>query len=88
MGEALGGGGKGAHRWRSGVRWSRNRHSSAGEAWDVVARGRAGGMGSIGRDGGGGGEWHGIERAGGRRGVEQDAQGRTSGAGSGGRGRT
>jgi hypothetical protein len=63
MGEALGGGGRGAHRWQGGARQSRKRRSSAGEAWDggcsgvrsgQVAGGWVGGTGSIGRDGGGG----------------------------------
>jgi hypothetical protein len=66
MGEALGGGGRGAHRWRGGARWSRKKRSSAGEAWDGGCSGvRSGGWhGSIGPDGGGGGV-----RAGGPRGV-------------------
>jgi hypothetical protein len=60
MGEALGGGGRGNHQWWGGVRRSRKRDSSAGSRGmeDAVSRGRAawgraGGTGSISRDGGG-----------------------------------
>jgi hypothetical protein len=44
MGEALGGGGRGAHQWRDGARWSRKRRSSVGKAWDGGCSGvRSGG---------------------------------------------
>jgi hypothetical protein len=33
VGETVGGGGKGAHRWWDGVRRSRKRRSPVGEAW-------------------------------------------------------
>jgi hypothetical protein len=54
-GEVRGGGGRSAHRWRGGVRSSRKRRSSAGEAWD-------GGCNDV-RSGGRGG-WHGVDWSG------------------------
>jgi hypothetical protein len=33
-GEALGEGGRGAHRWQGDARQNRKRHSSAGEVWN------------------------------------------------------
>jgi hypothetical protein len=72
MGETLGGGGRGAHRWRGGARWSRKRRSSAGGGagwrmkWPEVGRAaRNGGVGGV-RAGSAG--WNG-RAAGGRRGV-------------------
>jgi hypothetical protein len=52
MGEALGGGGKGAHRWWGGARQSRKRRSLAGEAWDGGCSGvRSGGRWGVDRSG-------------------------------------
>jgi hypothetical protein len=39
VGEAMGGGGRGAHRWWGGARCSRKQRSPTGEAWGVGGRG-------------------------------------------------
>jgi hypothetical protein len=56
MGEVLGRGGRGTHRWRGGMRGSRKRRLSMAEARGgggkgarSVAWGRAGGAGLVGR---------------------------------------
>jgi hypothetical protein len=50
----MGGGGRGAHRWRGGARCSRKRHSPAGEAWGEGGRGTMSGGVSSGDAGLGG----------------------------------
>jgi hypothetical protein len=50
MGEALGGGGSGAHRWRGGARRSKKRRSSVEEAWNGgCSDARSGGRRRVGR---------------------------------------
>jgi hypothetical protein len=75
MGEALGGGDRGTHRWRGGARQSRKRRLSARKGRDGGCSGvRSGGQHVIDRSGwrrrGCEGGRCGVERAGGRRGVE------------------
>jgi hypothetical protein len=67
-GEAMGGGGRGAHRWWGSARHSRKRCSLAGEAWGGGGRGA---MSSSARSGGVGLGWVALGVAGSvrRRGV-------------------
>jgi hypothetical protein len=51
VGEAMGRGGRGAHRWWGGVRRSRKRHLPVGEVWGPMSSGmRSGdaGLGGVG----------------------------------------
>jgi hypothetical protein len=79
VGEAMGGGGRGTHRWWGGVRRSRKRRSPAREAWDGGCSGaRSGGH-------------HGVDRSGWRRrgvraggvGLNGQAGGRATGGRAG-----
>jgi hypothetical protein len=75
-GEAMGGGGRGARRWRGGVRRSRKRRSPTREAQEEGGRGaRSGGAGS--------GRRHGVGQSGGRGGHAQDEGTRGEGRGVG-----
>jgi hypothetical protein len=73
--EALGGGGRGAHRWRGCMRRSRKRRSSAVQAYDGGCSGvRSGGRHGVDRSG-----WRRQGREGGRHGVERAGDGGSGG---------